>query len=106
MINLNLIDLDKKKKEELAEFDKVDGGDCRFLHLPQPAQRAAFEIMAKFDSYNVIKRELDRCMDFRMAFKDILEPQGIDVESPDTYLNAVDAVMRFWQWKINSKAVA
>jgi hypothetical protein len=30
----------------------------------------AFEIMAKFDSYNVIKRELDRCMDFRMAFKD------------------------------------
>ena len=95
----NLIDLDKPLKEEFANIEITT--DCSFYKLPEDAQKVAERIIAEFKTYNDIKRELDRSLEFRGAFKERLEHKGIDVFDPEFYLQAVDSVMGYWARKFN-----
>ena len=104
MINLNLIDLDKPIKEEFEEADKHS--DCTFFKLPLDAQEEAKRIIAECDSYNSIKRELDRSMKFRGAFEERLQHKGIDVYDPEFYLQAVDSVLRYYSFLTTGKVEA
>ena len=104
MINLNLIDLDKPIKESYEEADKHS--DCTFFKLPPYAQEEALRIIEEYRSYNAIKRELDRSMKFRGAFEERLQHKGIDVYDPEFYLQAVDVVMRYFDFLNKGKLTA
>ena len=99
----NLIDLDKPLKEEFAKIEV--GTDCSFYNLPEKAQEVAESIIKEFKTYNAIKRELDRSLEFRGAFKERLAHKEIDVFDMDFTLQAVDSVMRYWSWKFNGEIV-
>lgn len=107
MISLNLIDLDKPSKQEVAAFATADvGSDMSFFQMPEKAQQLAIKIIKECKTYNKIKRELDRSTEFRSAFHDILSHKGIDVFDMDFTLQAVDSVMRYWSWKYQGEMMA
>jgi hypothetical protein len=84
----NLINLDDKKEQ--LEFEKTEAGvDCTFNDLPVAAQRIAIDIIEKHKEYNLVKRAIDRSIEFK---------QALGIASGNFYLKETDSVMRWWAY--------
>lgn len=88
-----------------SEFNKTElGVDCTFFELPNRAIEAAKDVMARYHTYNEIKREIDRSECFRLALG-LIYPEKTEAELLDFnwYPKEVDAVMRYWAYECSNK---